>query len=173
MNELIDQLVAYMITRRDRREYSDEYDRLKIAELLAAHDTGQQVEIERLDDLTIRQLREIDKLRAELADKWHDDTVARLKQDNTQLRAELADSELRHLQDRSQQQIELEKLRAELAWWKNPQSYHLFPDGDQFCAVRGDFQNLQESPSAFAETPRAALGDLFCVLSETKEQPDV
>lgn len=35
--------------------------------------------------------------------------------------------------------------------------YAVFKDGDQWCAVKRGFVNVQESPCAFAATPAAAL----------------
>lgn len=34
---------------------------------------------------------------------------------------------------------------------------HIFMDGDQWCATRNDFDNLQESPAGFGDTAREAL----------------
>lgn len=36
----------------------------------------------------------------------------------------------------------------------------LYMDGNAWCATRGDFENLQESPAGFGETARGALTEL-------------
>lgn len=41
--------------------------------------------------------------------------------------------------------------------------YEIFKDGDQWCATYSDFENLQESPAAFADTPELALKELINV----------
>lgn len=39
--------------------------------------------------------------------------------------------------------------------------FHVFKDGDMFCAVLPDFKNLQESPSGFGQTKWHAIIDLI------------
>ena len=38
--------------------------------------------------------------------------------------------------------------------------YHLFKDGDMWCATFPDFINLQESDAGFGETPTIAIAEL-------------
>lgn len=42
-----------------------------------------------------------------------------------------------------------------------PEEYEVFLDGDQWCAVRPDFINLQESPSGFGDTKDKAIAALI------------
>ena len=44
-------------------------------------------------------------------------------------------------------------------------SYRIFRDGDQWCAVTRDFINLQESEAGFGDTPEQALAVLRLVQS--------
>lgn len=37
----------------------------------------------------------------------------------------------------------------------------VYRDGDQWCAVRDDFVNLQESPAGFGEEPQGAIDELL------------
>ena len=39
--------------------------------------------------------------------------------------------------------------------------FHVFKDGDMFCAVLPDFKDLQESPSGFGQTEWHAIMDLI------------
>jgi hypothetical protein len=39
--------------------------------------------------------------------------------------------------------------------------FNIFLDGNQWCAVRSDFVNLQESSVGFGDSPMAALRELF------------
>jgi len=41
-----------------------------------------------------------------------------------------------------------------------------YKDGDKWCAVHGDFVNLQESPAGFGDTFEDALSDLMSVNKE-------
>ena len=40
---------------------------------------------------------------------------------------------------------------------ENTKEIRIFLDGDKWCAVRGDFINLQESIAGFGETPTIAF----------------
>lgn len=42
-----------------------------------------------------------------------------------------------------------------------PQEYRLFMDGNVWCAVCGDFVDLQNSPAGFGDTPTEALQNLL------------
>ena len=37
----------------------------------------------------------------------------------------------------------------------------IYMDGDKWCAVKGDFENLQESPAGFGYSPEGALNALI------------
>lgn len=43
-------------------------------------------------------------------------------------------------------------------WWNT--ELRVFPDGDEWCAVGAGFENLQESPAGFGNTPQAAVDEL-------------
>ncbi len=43
----------------------------------------------------------------------------------------------------------------------NAGDIRIFRDGNQWCAVRGDFRNLQESPAGIADSPAAAITALY------------
>ena len=47
--------------------------------------------------------------------------------------------------------------------------YRIFKDGSAWCATRGGFVNLQESPAGFGETPSDALNELQMELALTKK----
>ena len=42
--------------------------------------------------------------------------------------------------------------------------FHVFKDGDMFCAVLPDFKDLQESPAGFGKTENHALMELISEL---------
>jgi hypothetical protein len=49
-------------------------------------------------------------------------------------------------------QKELEAFRKHLAWLLEIKALVLFKDGSDWCAVRPDFTNLEESPAWFGNT---------------------
>jgi hypothetical protein len=57
---------------------------------------------------------------------------------------------LNHLQaERDQAETEVKALKRDAEWRKSIGALTVFRDGDQWCVVRADFKNLQESPAWF------------------------
>ena len=48
----------------------------------------------------------------------------------------------------------------------------IFQDGDQWCAVLGDFENLQKSLAGFQYTPKQAIDELCLELLRSCSCPD-
>lgn len=54
-----------------------------------------------------------------------------------------------------------EAAEKELKWQREVGGYRVYPDGNQWCAVKSDFINLQESDAAFGNSPFDAITKLL------------
>ena len=49
-------------------------------------------------------------------------------------------------------------IKPEPKWWNT--GVQVYKDGDQWCAVKADFINLQESYAGFGDSPQTAFNEL-------------